>query len=233
MSMPMALLISLPLNTIGAVHEACTVTSPRRVLMTENTLTATAVLNENIERSDKNDILLSIVITVKSNKDEVVQTIENRYRILNPNRGKVQGTKGTDPPVVIDYKNDANWKEVFESSFPMNTGRKYAAVNGDINPIHMYPITAKAFGYKSCIAHGMYSVCRVLAKVESESTKEEEEVTFSGKFVRPMFLPNKAVVSYRNDKSGDYVVGYYAVDSKKGGEEVFKVCVEGNIKNSV
>ncbi|MDQ9817487.1 MaoC/PaaZ C-terminal domain-containing protein, partial [Acinetobacter bereziniae] len=38
-----------------------------------------------------------------------------------------------------------------------NTGRRYAKVSGDFNLIHIHAITAKAFGFKQAIAHGMWS----------------------------------------------------------------------------
>ncbi|MBX9396182.1 hypothetical protein K4749_21935 [Streptomyces sp. TRM72054] len=42
-------------------------------------------------------------------------------------------------------------------------GRRYAAVSGDRNPIHLYPLTACLFGFPRPIAHGMWTVARCLA----------------------------------------------------------------------
>ena len=49
---------------------------------------------------------------------------------------------------------------------PGDLGRRYAAVSGDHNPIHLYPLTAKAFGFPRQIAHGMWSKARCLAALE-------------------------------------------------------------------
>ena len=46
---------------------------------------------------------------------------------------------------------------------PSDIGRRYAAVSGDRNPIHLHPLTAKAFGFRSAIAHGMWLQARTLA----------------------------------------------------------------------
>ena len=46
---------------------------------------------------------------------------------------------------------------------PGNLGREYAAVSGDHNPIHLYPLSAKAFGFKRQIAHGMWTKARSVA----------------------------------------------------------------------
>jgi hypothetical protein len=49
---------------------------------------------------------------------------------------------------------------------PGDTGRRYAAVSGDRNPIHMHGIPARLFGQKGAIAHGMWSKARCLAALQ-------------------------------------------------------------------
>ncbi len=39
---------------------------------------------------------------------------------------------------------------------PRNVGRRYAAVSGDVNPIHLNPLAARLFGFRRAIAHGMW-----------------------------------------------------------------------------
>lgn len=43
-----------------------------------------------------------------------------------------------------------------------DTGREYAAVSGDWNPIHLHPLTARPLGFPGAIAHGMYSYARAI-----------------------------------------------------------------------
>ncbi|GGM83877.1 hypothetical protein GCM10009721_05710 [Terrabacter tumescens] len=45
------------------------------------------------------------------------------------------------------------------------TGRSYASVSGDWNPIHLHALTARPLGFPTAIAHGMYSYARVLASL--------------------------------------------------------------------
>ena len=45
------------------------------------------------------------------------------------------------------------------------TGRAYAAVSGDWNPIHVHALTARPLGFPSAIAHGMYTYARTLASL--------------------------------------------------------------------
>lgn len=48
-------------------------------------------------------------------------------------------------------------------TIPGDIGRRYAAVSGDVNPIHVTGLAAKAFGMPGTIAHGMWTKARALA----------------------------------------------------------------------
>ena len=50
---------------------------------------------------------------------------------------------------------------------PGDAGRRYAAVSGDTNPIHLHPLTARLFGMPRPIAHGMWLKARCLAALEA------------------------------------------------------------------
>ena len=49
---------------------------------------------------------------------------------------------------------------------PGDIGRRYAAVSGDRNPIHLHGLTARMFGMGGAIAHGMWMKARCLAAFE-------------------------------------------------------------------
>jgi len=66
-------------------------------------------------------------------------------------------------------------------------GRRYARVSGDYNPIHLSDITAKLFGFKQAIAHGMWSKARCLAALEEQLPEAGYSVDVN--FHRPLFLP--------------------------------------------
>ena len=65
-------------------------------------------------------------------------------------------------------------------------GRRYAAVSGDYNPIHLYGITARAFGFRRPIAHGMWSLARCLAQLEG---RLPSGYTVEAAFRKPILLP--------------------------------------------
>ena len=61
---------------------------------------------------------------------------------------------------------------------------------GDRNPIHMYPWTAKLFGFKRHIIHGMWLLARSVAEIDMDV---REPVQLSCSFKRPVFLPGSPV----------------------------------------
>ena len=65
-------------------------------------------------------------------------------------------------------------------------GRQYAAVSGDHNPIHLYPLTAKALGFPRQIAHGMWSKARCIAALEN---RLPDQVRVDVAFKKPIILP--------------------------------------------
>lgn len=66
-------------------------------------------------------------------------------------------------------------------------GRNYAKISGDYNPIHLYPLTARMFGFKRQIAHGMWSKARALSAFTPEMDMFHCRVDFK----RPVFLPSQ------------------------------------------
>lgn len=68
------------------------------------------------------------------------------------------------------------------------TGRAYAAVSGDWNPIHVHALTARPLGFPSAIAHGMYSYARALASLGPKLP--ESGLTSRVWFRKPVRLPS-------------------------------------------
>jgi acyl dehydratase len=68
-----------------------------------------------------------------------------------------------------------------------DTGRRYAAVSGDVNPIHLNPLTAKAFGFPRAIAHGMWTAARAVAALQG---RVPDAATHEVLFRKPLLLPS-------------------------------------------
>jgi acyl dehydratase len=75
---------------------------------------------------------------------------------------------------------------------PDDAGRRYAKVSGDVNPIHLSGLTAKAFGFKRAIAHGMWVKARALAAL---SGRLPGALTVDVGFRKPLFLPSTVTLA--------------------------------------
>jgi len=69
---------------------------------------------------------------------------------------------------------------------PADLGRRYAAVSGDTNPLHLYPLTARPFGFRRPIIHGMWTHARALAALGGQ-LGPTYRATVS--FTKPILLP--------------------------------------------
>ncbi|MFD3788822.1 MaoC/PaaZ C-terminal domain-containing protein [Streptomyces cyaneofuscatus] len=87
---------------------------------------------------------------------------------------------------------------VAEWRLPGALGRRYGAVSGDRNPIHLHPLTARLFGFPRAIAHGMWTVARCLAEADRQPG---ELRTVRAEFRAPVLLP--ATVTYAADPGGN------------------------------
>lgn len=59
-----------------------------------------------------------------------------------------------------------HWDHYATWQMTTQAGPQFAALNGDINLIHLHPITARLFGFKSNIAHGTYLVSKAVAAMQ-------------------------------------------------------------------
>lgn len=83
---------------------------------------------------------------------------------------------------------------------PEDTGRRYGAVSGDRNPIHLHALSARAFGFPRAIAHGMWTKARCLGAIAGELP---DAYAVSVTFRKPVLLP--ARVSFEADRSAEII----------------------------
>jgi acyl dehydratase len=188
---------SFPFPAIGTVHLENSITQHRPVAIGEKvSLTLRA---ENLRASTKGKAFDMLVSAAAG--DKVVWESKSTY--LRVGKGdKEDGDPGTSfAPVSA---RGATWR------LPVDLGRRYGAVSGDRNPIHLYPLTAKAFGFPRHIAHGMWSKARCIAAIEN---RLPDAVRVEVGFKKPIFLPG--TVTFGSHAIGD---GFeFALSNPKSG----------------
>jgi hypothetical protein len=177
---------SFPFPAIGTVHLANRITQHRPISPTERLEVSASAVNLRPHAKGR---VFDLVTTVTSGGETVWDSTSEYLRL---GKGDKDAKAEREPFDVVPGTGTV-W------SLPGNLGRDYAAVSGDHNPIHLYPLSAKAFGFKRQIAHGMWSKARCVAafanRLGNESTVEVE-------FKKPIFLPGKVAFGSRVVEGG-------------------------------
>jgi len=171
---------SFPYPAIGTVHLRNAITQHRAIApsdVLDVTATATGL------RSHPKGTVFDLVTTVTSADTVVWESTSTYLRVGN---GDAAATAGV--PLEVVPSNGVQWR------LPGNLGRRYAAVSGDHNPIHLYPLTAKAFGFPRQIAHGMWSKARCVAAI---ANRLPDAVTVEVEFKKPILLPGTVAFGSR------------------------------------
>ncbi|HET7349558.1 MAG TPA: MaoC/PaaZ C-terminal domain-containing protein [Marmoricola sp.] len=172
---------SFPFPAIGTVHLRNTITRRRPIGFTERLdVTATA---RDLRPHAKGRVF--DFVTTLSAADEVVWESVSTY--LRVGRGD-DSARAEGEPFDVVPGTGVEWR------LPASLGRRYASVSGDHNPIHLHPLSARAFGFPRHIAHGMWSKARCVAAF---ATRLPEAATVEVEFKKPIFLPGKVAFGSR------------------------------------
>jgi acyl dehydratase len=174
---------SFPFPAIGTVHVGNRITQHRPIAPSERLDVSASAVNL---RPHVKGRVFDLVTTVRTTEggETVWESTSNYLRL-----GKGDpDAKGEHDPFDVVPGTGIVW------SLPGGLGREYAAVSGDHNPIHLYPLSAKAFGFKRQIAHGMWSKARCVAAF---ANRLGDEATVEVEFKKPIFLPGKVAFGSR------------------------------------
>lgn len=111
-------------------------------------------------------------------RDELVWDCDSTYLSRGP--GTDDAPRGATPPEAPTRPPVARWR------LPDDLGRDYARVSGDVNPIHLHPLGARALGFPRHMAHGMWTWSRSLAALGRASLGPSRGQVW---FTAPVFLP--------------------------------------------
>lgn len=177
---------TFPFPAIGSVHLENTIVQHRPVAIGE---TVSLSLKADDLRASTKGRAWDMNVTGTVGDEVVWESVSTYLRV-----GKGDKENG-DPGLTlaaVDAKGPV-W------SVPENIGRTYGAVSGDRNPIHLYPLTAKALGFPRHIAHGMWSKARCIAALEN---RLPDAVKVEVAFKKPIFLPGKAQFGAEKSATG-------------------------------
>jgi len=161
-----------PAPAIGTVHLENSITAHRPLAIGE---TVHVTVNVHTGRPHPKGTLYDFTTLVRTDDETVWQETSTYLR-----RGKGDPSASSGSVFPDAEPNGTVWK------LPADLGRKYAAVSGDHNPIHLYPLTAKALGFPRQIAHGMWTMARCVAALEN---RLPDAVRVDVAFKKPVLLP--------------------------------------------
>lgn len=176
---------AFPWPAIGTVHVENSITGHRRVHVGE---TLDMSVTADPPRAHAKGVLLDFHAVARAGAETVwesTSTYLRRGARLEGSGPEGQPGPGLDlsgpPPGGITW------------ALPADLGRRYAAVSGDANPIHLYPLTARAFGFPRQIAHGMWTMARCVAALEN---RLPDAVRVEVAFKQPVLLPGAVRFSH-------------------------------------
>jgi len=181
---------SFPLALPGLVHLENTITVHRR--LTADDRLDLAVRAEGLRRHPKGRLV--DLVTEVDVEGERVWEGRSTYLRRGAGGGETVGPSAEPAPAAeLPERRPAVVLRV-----PEGQGRAYAAVSGDVNPIHLHPLTARAMGFPRAIAHGMWTAARTLAALGPGATGPG---TSHVSFAKPVLLPStvELVVDDRSD----------------------------------
>jgi acyl dehydratase len=177
---------AFPYPAIGMVHVENTITARRAIRVGEALDVTTSV---GPPRPHAKGVLLDFVTAVTGDGETAWESTSTYLR-----RGRtIEGEPAPGLAILDAPTGGVEWR------LPANLGRTYAAVSGDANPIHLYPLTAKALGFPRQIAHGMWTKARSVAAIEN---RLPDAVTVEVAFKKPVFLPGTVAFAARHADDG-------------------------------
>ncbi len=144
-----------PFAMAGMVHVANTMTLHRPVDLAETLTLSTRAVDV---RPHRRGVTVDLLGLAEAGGERVWEG-RSTYLVRG---GSVAGEAGEEAPLTD--ASELPWRAQWR--LPAELGRRYAAAAGDVNPIHLTPVAARAFGFPRAIAHGMWTHARVLAALE-------------------------------------------------------------------
>ncbi|PRX47612.1 MaoC dehydratase-like protein [Prauserella shujinwangii] len=185
---------AFPFPLLGMVHVANRITQHRPVRVGEEFTLSVRAENLRPHEKGRQFDVVSELATDGAPVWTDVSTYLRRGGGSADSREAKGGSRTLAPPSP-----NAIWR------VPGDIGRRYGEVSGDRNPIHLHPLTARAFGFPAAIAHGMWTKARCLAAFEG---RLPGAFTVDVRFKLPVLLPAKVAFTSWAQPDGDQGDGW-------------------------
>jgi acyl dehydratase len=178
-----------PFPATGLVHISNAVESPRAVPVGAAVdVSVRAVGPRPHPKGRTVDMLTSVAMD-----GENVWSSTSTYLRRGTGSGKAAADAARPIGVPTDLATTSVWK------LPGSLGRRYAAVSGDRNPIHLSSLTARPFGFSRPIAHGMWMSAACLAALEGRLS---DALRYDVEFKAAVPLPSTVELATRVTHGG-------------------------------
>ncbi len=194
---------SFPFPAIGLVHIANRIIQHRPIRTTERMDIAVRATPVEAHPRGKQ---FSLVTEVRVGDELAWEEVSTN---LKRGAGSDEGATapGSELPRAEDLPATGTW------TLAGDLGRRYGSVSGDLNPIHMHPLTARLFGFKSAIAHGMWTKARCLSALQA---RLPDALTVEVAFKKPIFLPGTVEFCEAAEDGAAFDIKFGVRDPGKG-----------------
>lgn len=181
---------AFPLPALGMVHVADRITAVRSLRRGE---TVRVAVSARDLRSHPKGAEVDIVTDVEVHGETVWREVSTYLSrgVKLPGLAPGPGPVGVIPEIP-------STAQTTRITVPADAGRRFAAVSGDRNPIHLHDLTARAFGFRTAIAHGRWTMARCVAAAPDSP----DACTITTRFRAPVPLPSECDLATAPDVDG-------------------------------
>jgi acyl dehydratase len=172
---------AFPFRLVGAIHVDNALRAGIAPAAGRPLELATAV---RIDAPAANGAVHAHLDTQATQDGSLVFACRSTYLVVRGGRGGGARPAGQEAPLLAPL---AAWQLAPAS------GRDYASLSGDWNPIHLWPWSARLMGLKAPIIHGMHTLGRACAELERAGGRPVTRL--DGRFRAPIALGGTAALA--------------------------------------
>lgn len=148
------------------------------------------------------------LLTTGTQDDATVFECHSRYLAVRGQRQAIRNESAEIAPASASPQLAGEWV------LTQSSGREYASVSGDWNPIHLWPWSARLLGMRAPIIHGMHTVAKACALLEQRKGRRLMEI--SARFRTPIELGSRVELRVAEPTGGYqvWVDGKLAVEGR-------------------